>query len=117
MSVFPASKRALAASAAALALGVAPLATPASAAGRRPAREPRRGLPVGRGPQLPDPSAFVAGADWGLTVDTIYMLAATGGRPVMVRRMGRVLANNAHKYTRVTFGDTTYARLGPPPRC
>jgi hypothetical protein len=112
MSVFPVSGRALVASAAAVALGVAPLATPGSAAAVDRPENRAEAFQSGEVRNYRIPSAFVAGADWGLTVDTIYMLAATGGRPVQVRRMGRVLANNAHKYTRVTFGDTTYRAAG-----
>jgi hypothetical protein len=112
MSVFPASRRALAASAAALALGVAPLATPASAVAADRPENRAEAFQSGEVRNNRIPSAFVPGADWGLTVDTIYLLAATGGRPVLVRRMGRVLADNAHKYTRVTFGDTTYRAAG-----
>ena len=112
MSVIPASRRALVASVSALALAVTPLAASADSKdlpGRAGLAETFQAGEVKDGRI---PSAYVPGADWGLTIDTIFMLAATDGRSRLVQRMGNVLAKNAQKYTSTTFGDTTYRGAG-----
>lgn len=112
MSVFTAfPRRALVASAAALTLAVTPTATATTVTADRPERL-AESFQAGEVRKGRVPSAFAPGADWGLTVDTLYMLAATGRRPALVQRMGRVLARNADKYTRVTYGDVTYVSAG-----
>lgn len=112
MSVFTAfPRRALVASAAALTLAITPTATATTVTGDRPERL-AESFQAGEVRKGRVPSAFAPGADWGLTVDTLYMLAATGRRPALVQRMGRVLARNANKYTSATFGDVTYVSAG-----
>jgi hypothetical protein len=112
MSVVSAPQRALVASFSTLVLAAAPLAASADAkAPNRPARLAET-FQAGEVKDGRIPSAYAAGADWGLTVDTIYMLAATDGRPRLVQRMGNVLARNAHKYTSSTFENTTYRGAG-----
>jgi hypothetical protein len=108
MSVIPAPRRALVASLSALALAVTPLAASADAQGLPARATLAETFQAGEVENDRIPSAYVAGADWGLTVDTIYMLAATDGRPAIVQRMGTVLAKNAHKYTSA-FGESAGA--------
>jgi hypothetical protein len=112
MSTFSASRRALVASVATLALGVAPAVAPAAAVVvDRPEQRAENFLADEvRNKRIPN--AFGRGADWGLTVDTIYLLAATGGKPRLLGRMGRVLADNASKYTTSIFGESVYRSAG-----
>jgi hypothetical protein len=111
MSVASASRRALVATVATLTLGVAPAVAPAAAVADRPEQRAENFL-AGEVRNKRIPNAFGRGADWGLTVDTIYLLAATGGKPRLVRRMGRVLADNASKYTTSVFGEAVYRSAG-----
>jgi hypothetical protein len=107
MSALP--RRALVASVAALALGVAPAA--ASAAEATGPVQQAAAFQAGELVKNRMPSTYVDGPDWGLTVDTLYMLAATG-KPAKARAIGRVLAKKAGAYTTSSFGDTTYESAG-----
>jgi len=100
--------RTVAACVAAFTLSVVPTAATAAT----PAAERAESFQAGELRDARMPSAFTNGTDWGLTIDTIYMLAATGGKQRLLDRMGRVLARNAGEYTSVTFGDTTYRSAG-----
>jgi len=100
--------RTIAACVAACTISVIPTAATAAS----PAAERAESFQAGELRDARMPSAFTDGTDWGLTIDTIYMLAATDGRRPLLDRMGRVLANNAGEYTSATFADTTYVSSG-----